>query len=193
MPLLHLQDEVDPLDAFMEGNAATAAAVEPAAQDSLDEPQQQQQPDLVDTDMTDAQATAAEPPTAADQQQPDDEDEIDPLDAFMAAEVMPEVAKVRWSEPVKQEVIHQEAAAVDEVAAGAVGAANSSRPGSKGAPGSSKRAASSKGKSKVRRYYGSSDSSDDFTDSEVRNVGISATMNNAYSRSILCDILSCRV
>ena len=76
-----LQDEPDPLDAFMAGNAAAVAA--PAVKQ-----EQQQQADVA---MTDADApdtghaeVKAEPAAAAAAVE---DDEVDPLDAFMAAEV----------------------------------------------------------------------------------------------------------
>jgi hypothetical protein len=188
-----VQDEVDPLDAFM--GAMTAAA-----------PQQQQQQQrlkppipaaavdgLADVQMTDADIHTASASAAADgddvdpldafmaaQVMPnaaaaaevaaaaDDDDDVDPLDAFMAAQVIPEVAKVRWSETVAEPTADAAAAGGSAAAAG-----ESSRPGSRpGTPSSSKRAASSKPKSsRVRRYYGSS-SSEEFTDSDVSgNIG----------------------
>lgn len=74
-----LQDEPDPLDAFMAGNAAAVAAP-PAKQE-----QQQADVSMADAEGPDTgQGVKAEPAEAAAAME---EDEVDPLDAFMAAEV----------------------------------------------------------------------------------------------------------
>jgi hypothetical protein len=68
-------DEPDPLDAFMAGNAAAleVQATQEAAEDA---------------------AAASQPPAAGSpQQQQQEEEEVDPLDAFMQEAVLPEVAK----------------------------------------------------------------------------------------------------
>jgi hypothetical protein len=71
-----MQDEPDPLDAFMAGNAAAVAP--PVKQE-----QQQQDVTMTDADAGDTGQVKSEPAPAA----AEEEEEPDPLDAFMAAEV----------------------------------------------------------------------------------------------------------
>jgi hypothetical protein len=214
-----LQDEVDPLDAFMAGNVAGAVAAATAPP-----PQQQQQqrskPPIsssaaaadggTDVQMTDADGDTAAAAAAGGEDDDVDpldafmaenaavaaaepaaaDDDLDPLDAFMAAQVMPEVAKVRWSETVAEPTAEPAAAAAAGGSAAAA-AGESSRPGSRpGTPSSSKRAASSKPKSsRVRRYYGSS-SSEEFSDSEVR-IMVYGLWFSLCCRAVWQDKLAC--
>jgi len=172
-----LQDEVDPLDAFMAGNTA---AVAPVADEQAQQPAATADQQDRDADMTDAAvvataeaAAAAGTPPPASTEPPDaaeEEDEVDPLDAFMAAQVMPEVAKVRFSEPAAAAVPDAEAGDDLQAAPGAEGGAapaEGSRPATpssgKQRPGSSKPASN---RNRQRRFY-DSDSSDDWSDTEV--------------------------
>ena len=81
------EDEVDPLDAFMNENAAKTSAPKPPVR----EPVQEEELDPLDAFMahnTVASSPAPKQEDAKPKQEEPDED-IDPLDAFMATEIIP--------------------------------------------------------------------------------------------------------
>jgi hypothetical protein len=102
--------------------------------------------------------------TAAVKAEAEEDDEVDPLDAFMAAEVMPEVTKVQQEEQQQQQGLQQQQAVKQEEDAGgtADGPVASQPAGGAGRPSTpddrKKKAAAAR--KRVSRYYDSESSSE---------------------------------
>ena len=80
------EDELDPLDAFMNDNAAKTSAPKPPVREATKD----EEPDPLDAFMAqnNVASTAAPKQEDAKPKQEPDED-VDPLDAFMATEIIP--------------------------------------------------------------------------------------------------------
>ncbi|KAF8072380.1 RH42 [Scenedesmus sp. PABB004] len=189
------EDEEDPLDAFMAGNAAAAApAAEQQQQQQQQQPAQAAQP-AGDADMADAEQQGAA--GGGGEGGGDDNDEVDPLDAFMANQVLPEVAKVRWSVPDAAGEAAPGAgggggegggAAAPAGGGGGGAAPGGSRPAT---PSSSKRGPAASGaRAKAKRRFYSSDESSDERDSDDSGEEEAELDDAAWAKAVTAGKLS---